>query len=395
MRVHWTIAVVLVMAVPLAMTAEPPNTLSARELADGWILLWDGTSTFGWEPTPQTDWKVAEGALSASASMIWLRHKTPFANFILRTEFRMANADVDSGIFIRAARDGDPTRTGYQVNINNLNPEYSNGSLVFRHRSDSGKVAASVWHGFEITADGDHIVVVLDGRKTLDVHDAASRVGYIGFQILKPAEVEFRNVKLKPLGLQPVFNGTDLSGWEKVDRPGVAAPPEWSVRDGAIHVEKGPGQLETSAAYGDFVLQLEARTNPANETQHPNSGVFFRGDRGKFWSGYESQIRNEFKNGDRAQPVDFGTGGLYNFQAARSVLGSDGQYFHETLVAEGRHVAIWINGVQVTSFDDQRPEGGDARKQARLAAGTISLQAHDPTTNLDFRGLKIAGVPAK
>jgi hypothetical protein len=394
MRVYLTVTFALAFAVPLT-AADQPNVLSAQELADGWILLWDGASTFGWEPTPQTEWKVSEGALSASASMIWLRHKTPFADFVLKTEFRMANAEADSGIFIRAARDGDPTKTGYQININNLNEEYGNGSLVFRHRSDSGKVAAKVWHSFEITADGDHITVVLDGRKTLDVHDNQCRVGYIGFQILKAGELEFRNIKLMPLGTRPLFNGADLTGWDKVDRASVPAPPEWTVREGCIHVEKGPGQLETQSVYGDFVLQLEARANAPDEAHHPNSGVFFRGDKGKFWSGYESQVRNEFKDGDRAQPVDFGTGGLYNFQAARKVLASDGQFFHKTIIAHGRHVGIWVEGVQVTSFDDSRPEGTDARTQARLNAGTISLQAHDPTTNLDFRALRIVEFPAK
>jgi hypothetical protein len=389
-----TLALLLILAAPL-VAAGQSNVLSEQELAEGWILLWDGSSTFGWEPTPQTEWKVSDGALSASASMIWLRHKTPFADFVLKTEFRMAAPEVDSGIFIRAAKEGDPTRTGYQVNINNINEEYGNGSLVFRHRSDSGKIAAKVWHSFEITADGDHITVVLDGRKTLDVHDSQCRVGYIGFQILKAGELEFRNVKLKPLGMKPLFNGTDLSGWEKVDRPGGPAPPEWTVRDGGIHVEKGPGQLETSAVYRDFALQLEARANAPDETHHPNSGIFFRGEKGKFWSGYESQIRNEYKDGDRAQPVDFGTGGLYNFQPARRVLGTDGQFFRNTVVAHGRHIAIWVNGIQVTSFDDTRPDGADARKMARLTAGTISLQAHDPTTNLDFRNLRISELPAK
>ena len=62
---------------------------------------------------------------------------------------------------------------------------------------------------------------------------------------MKPEEVEFRNIRLRPLGLRPLFNGTDLSGWERVDRPNAKEPPDWSVRDGAIHVEKGPGQLET------------------------------------------------------------------------------------------------------------------------------------------------------
>jgi hypothetical protein len=35
----------------------------------------------------------------------------------------------------------------------------------------------------------------------------------------------------------------------------------------------------------------------------------------------------------------------------------------------------------------------NARKEARLAAGVMSLQAHDPTTNLDFRNIRLAPLP--
>jgi hypothetical protein len=58
-------------------------------------------------------------------------------------------------------------------------------------------------------------------------------------------------------------------------------------------------------------------------------------------------------------------------------------------------MATWINGMQVANFDDTREEGMDARKQARLAAGPISLQAHDPTTNLDFKNIRISPLPQR
>jgi hypothetical protein len=390
----------LVSAASQAMTpAGPaPNTLTPEEMREGWILLWDGTSTFGWEPMVRSDWKAPEGELSmASGSYVWMRNRTPFADFVLKADFRIKNADADSGIFIRAAREGDPSRTGYQVNINNVNAEWGTGSLVFRVKADPGigKVSINAWHSYEITAEGDHITAYLDGRKAIDAHDASARIGYMGLQFLKPEEVEFRNVKLRPLGLQPLFNGKDLTGWEKVDRPNVQAPPVWSVRDGAIHVEKGPGQLETASVYSDFLLQLEVRTNAQSEKHHPNSGVFWRGDRGGFWTGYESQIRNEYKGEDRSQPVDFGTGGIYNQQAARRVVSDDNEFFTKTVAVCGRHMATWVNGIQVTDYEDVREEGMDARKQARLAAGPISLQAHDPTTNLDFRDIRISPLPQR
>jgi len=64
-------------------------------------------------------------------------------------------------------------------------------------------------------------------------------------------------------------------------------------------------------------------------------------------------------------------------------------------VAQGRHISIYVNGIQVSDYTDTRPEGTNARKEARLATGTLSLQAHDPTTNLDFKNLSITELPKR
>ena len=62
----------------------------------------------------------------------------------------------------------------------------------------------------------------------------------------------------------------------------------------------------------------------------------------------------------------------------------DGSFFSKTIVAHGRHMATWVNGIQVTDYADTRSEGADVLKEAQLNAGPISLQAHDPTTTWTF-----------
>ncbi len=176
------------------------NTLSPEESAQGWILLWDGRTSSSWEPQVSGEWKGFDGALHASpGAYMWLRHTTPYSDFVLRVEVRMKTFETDSGIFIRAAKDGDPTRTGYQINVNNLNKEWGNGSIVYRAKSSAGTLSANEWHGYEITADGDHIRVAIDGQQVLDTHDGTAAAGYIGLQYLKGDDVEFRNIKLRPL----------------------------------------------------------------------------------------------------------------------------------------------------------------------------------------------------
>jgi hypothetical protein len=371
-----------------------PNTLSRKEVSEGWILLFDGETLFGWTKEGGAQWRVAEGALVADAGDPgWLRANSVFADYMLTCEFR-ATADSNSGIFLRSAKQGAPHETGYELQIWDKHEKYPTGGLVNHIAAKKARLKPNQWNNYEVEVQGDHFVVKLNGRKILDGRDKESKIGHIGLQYNKDNKIEFRNIKLKPLGLNPFFGGKDLTGWREVKSPRtVKAPPEWSVRKGAIHVEKGPGQLETFAVFDDFILQLDIRTNPQNEKHHPNSGVFFRGDSNGYWTGYESQIRNEYKDGDRTQPVDWGTGAIYNRQATRRVIPNDGEFFTKTIVARGRHLAVWVNGYPVTDWEDTRPEGMNARQAARFAPGPISLQAHDPTTNLDFKNIRIVSLP--
>jgi len=245
-----------------------------------------------------------------------------------------------------------------------------------------------------VEVKGERLTAKLDGKTIAKTKEAAGKVGAIALEHASGEKIEYRNIKLEPLGLRAIFNGKDLAGWRKVEAPKAKEPPLWSVKDGAIHVEKGPGQLETEATFADFLLQLDIRTNAQHEKHHPNSGVFFRGDPNGFWTGYEAQIRNEYKEGDRAKPVDFGTGGIYHYQPARKVVSNDNEFFLMTVLARGRRMLVWINGCAVSDWEDPNPEGSNVRKkEAKLTAGTISLQAHDPTTNLDFKNIRIAELP--
>ena len=376
-----------------ALLLSQPPSLTPREAADGWILLFDGESSFGWTPEGGAQWRIIDSAVTSEGSESgWLRTDSMFADYILKCEFR-AGAAINSGLFLRSAREGDPGSTGYELNIWNQSPKYPTGSFVNVARARRASFKPDQWNSYEVTAHGDHFVVVLNGKKVLDTHNSRSRSGYIGLQYNKNHPAAFRNIKLKPLGLKPIFNSKDLSGWQVVASTRAKAPAEWSVRNGAIHVEKGPGQLETTGVYKNFVLQLDIMANAPDATHHPNSGVFFRGDPNHLGSGYESQIYNGYSDGDRTKPIDFGTGAIYNRVATRKVVSSDNEYFTKTIIANGRRLAVWLNGYPVTDWEDPRPEGSNARKEARFKEGPISFQAHDPTTNLDFKNIHIVELP--
>lgn len=381
------------MLLSAALLAGQANTLTPAESAGGWVLLFDGESLFGWTPEGQAQWRADQGVLISDAGDYgWLRSNAAFGDYVLKCDYRSA-ADGNSGLFLRSAKDGQPHQTGYELQIFDQHPQFPTGSLVGHVKAKPVKPAPGEWHSYEIEVTGNHFLVRLDGEQILAGRDSKSLVGHLGLQHNKDKKIEFRNIKLKPLGLQPIFNGKDLSGWQEVDSPRPREKPIWKADGGMIHVEKGPGQLETTGVYGDFVLQLDVRANSQDPNRHPNSGVFLRGEPKGYWTGYESQIRNEFKDGDRAKAVDFGTGGIYSHQPARKVMGTDNEFFTKTVAIRGRHISTWVNGYLVADWEDTRAEGSNARTEAKLKAGAISLQAHDPTTNLDFKNLRLKTLP--
>ena len=127
----------------------------------------------------------------------------------------------------------------------------------------------------------------------------------------------------------------------------------------------GNGQLESERKFGDFVLQTEVFSNG----QHLNSGIFFRCIPGQFLNGYECQIQNGFKDGDRTQPLDCGTGGFYRRQNARRVMADDFTWFPLTLVVAGNHMAAWVNGYPVSDWTDTRAANENPRQGLRTRAG--------------------------
>jgi hypothetical protein len=161
--------------------------------------------------------------------------------------------------------------------------------------------------------------------------------------------------------------------------------------EGWLNIRNGRGQIETEGKYDDFTLQLEVFVNG----EGLNSGIFYRCIPGDVMMGYESQIHNGYQDDDRTKPADYGTGGIFRRQDARRVVADDFTWFHKTIHADDRHVAVWVNGYQVTDWTDRREPDENPRRGLRLAPGTIMIQGHDPTTDLSFRNLRIAEVPER
>jgi len=367
--------------------------LSAAQIADGWIALFDGHSLYGWKPAGDANFRVEDGAIVADEGKACLLRTTcQFSDYELHVEFS-AQPKTNSGVFLRTSP--KPKNAGkdcYEVNIAPDNNPFPTAGIVSRLKAKpAGLGGGNKWQKFDLTAVGDQITVKLNGQVVTEYTDENPLGrGYIGLQFRK-GRIAFRNVWLRPLNLKPLFNGKDLDGWKEY--PDMASrfsvKPTESAESGegeggVLHVADGRGQLETDDSFGDFVLQLDCKTH----AKKLNSGIFFRCIPGDQMMGYECQIQNGFKDGDRAKPEDCGTGGFFRRQDARLVVADDEEWFHQTLVANGPHMAAWVNGYQVSDWSDTRKPHENPRKGLRLDAGTLMIQGHDPTTDISFRNLK-------
>jgi hypothetical protein len=202
-----------------------------------------------------------------------------------------------------------------------------------------------------------------------------------------------RTLAVRPLGLNTRFDGRSLAGCTPVNpatlRPGTG--PTWTLDGGRLHARGGPGAMELSGRYADFVLQAELCTRG----RYSNGGIFFRNPPGTCMMGYEAQIYNRCEDGDPARPAVYATGAIDDRQNARRLVSRDGTPFLMTIIAHGPHLATWVNGVQVTDWTDTRPRDETPRRGLRTEAGTIQLQAHDPDTDLDFGRIGIAAMDTR
>jgi len=209
-----------IVAVTLALagraSAGEINSLSKAEVADGWIALFDGATTFGWETVGGAKWKVADGALVSEEGEGWILTTTEFADLTLKVQFRVGDGG-NSGICFRAGKGPKPYETGFEMQIGDHMRGEPTGSIEHVAPAPPGARKASAWQSAVITAKGDRLTVVLDGKPLVDTRSPKHTRGVIGFQRGAPQrKVEFRNIFLKPLGQKPIFNGKDLSGWQVI-----------------------------------------------------------------------------------------------------------------------------------------------------------------------------------
>ncbi|MFM2168476.1 MAG: hypothetical protein RIS79_2847 [Verrucomicrobiota bacterium] len=188
-----------------------------------------------------------------------------------------------------------------------------------------------------------------------------------------------------------LFDGKSLTGWEQ--HSGTA---EYRVQDGVIIGKTVPNTgnsfLCTAKKYGDFILEIEFKVDPAM-----NSGIQFRSN--YYTQETEVEIAGKKKKfpADRVHGYQFEidpsprayTGGVYdegrrgwlfdlkNNEAARKAF-KQGEWNQARIECRGSSIKTFINGVPAADFTD------DLTKD-----GVIALQVHGIGKKADAVGKEV------
>ncbi len=208
-----------------------PNTLTASERADGWLLLFDGKSLSNFRDyhadTLSHAWSIVDGAIVKTRSTEDIVTRQPFADFELAWDWKLPPAG-NSGVFIRATEEYDKiywSGPEFQLLDDSLAPDgrsplTSAGAAYGLYAPPRGVARnGGQWNSSRIVARGSHVEHWMNGQKTIEYeawspewkakvaaskfaaypHFGLARSGLIGFQGDHAGSLELRNIKIRVL----------------------------------------------------------------------------------------------------------------------------------------------------------------------------------------------------
>ena len=157
----------------------PRFELSPEEAAEGFEVLFDGTSMHKWTGNT-TNYVPVDGTIYVTAQYGGsgnLYTKKEYGDFVLRFEFAFDREGVNNGIGIRTPMGVDAAYHGMEIQVLDHDaPIYKNLRVYQQHGSVYGIIPAKrvkfpplgTWNVEEIRAVGDRITVTVNGEVILD-----------------------------------------------------------------------------------------------------------------------------------------------------------------------------------------------------------------------------------
>ncbi len=205
--------------------AVPHNTLTKEEVAGGWQLLFDGTTSANWhginkDSFPLAGWKIGNGELVANATNGAesgnggdIVTDKEYGNFILKWQWNMVSKGGNSGLkyFVQEGL-GDNKKYGYGLEyqiLDDKNHEWMlNGKMqpndyhtvgalyeIYPASADKCPSPLGLWNESMIVSNGNHVEHWLNNRKILEYERGSDDFNK------KIAESKFK--KISGFGLHP------------------------------------------------------------------------------------------------------------------------------------------------------------------------------------------------
>jgi len=177
----------------------------ASMTAMGWTKLIDGTKGMdNFNVVGQADWAAVDGAIQATkggTTPSYLVSKDSYKDFTIKVEF-WASDNANSGVFLRCQNPREITDENcYEANIFDQRPDpsYGTGAIVKVAKAPNPMPkAGGKWNTYEITVQGQRLVLVLNGVTTVDVQDAKLASGPVALQ-WGSGTIKFRMVEIRKL----------------------------------------------------------------------------------------------------------------------------------------------------------------------------------------------------
>ncbi|MDR0713234.1 MAG: DUF1080 domain-containing protein [Bacteroidales bacterium] len=393
----------------MCVSCQKHNALTEAEKAEGWELLFDGTSLNGWRDYNGSGvtapWTVEDGTLTALGkgddSNGYIVTEKSYENFILTFDWKISKGGNGGVLYhvVERPQYKVPYVTGpeFQI-IDNIGYRETKGELedwqtacidYAMHVGDPEATQAHLkpageWNSSKIVFDNGHVehwvndfkVVEFEAwtedwfqRKNSGKWENAPEYGLAHKGLISLQDHGdrswYRNMKIKelPRKLKEVslFNGTDLTGWD------VYGTEKWYVREGLLICESGPdkeyGYLATREYYDDFELTADFKQDADG-----NSGIFFRSfiEEGVKVSGWQVEVAPP--NHDSGGIYEsYGRGWLVQIPDEKENVLKMGEWNTMKIRVQGDHVTTWLNNVQMVDLTDEK---------IGKAQGRIALQIH-------------------
>jgi hypothetical protein len=170
---------------------------------EGWISMFDGKTLAGWKANEHPEaWSAKDGTITGDgveSHLFWMTRECENCEF--KADVKISDGG-NSGMYFRTAfGPGFPKGYEAQVNSTHTDPKRTGSLYNFKNIYEQ-LVPPDTWFSQHIIAQGNHIVIKVNGKTVVDYVDDKNtyKKGYLALQQHnKGSVVMFKNLVMKPL----------------------------------------------------------------------------------------------------------------------------------------------------------------------------------------------------